>query len=199
MLIPRVDTEVLVDVALEHFREREAEAPRVLDLCAGSGCVGLAVAAHLPEARVVLADNAPGALYVSRRNVLKNNMLRRVSVMELDALAGPPLLIGAFDAILCNPPYIPTREIEGLDDSVRLYEPFSALDGGEDGLDFYRAIIPKWKDALSEGGLMAFECGAGQAPDVAEMLRRNGFEAVRAFKDTLGIERVAAGIWRPSE
>lgn len=198
VLIPRMDTEVLVDAALEHFREREMESPRILDLCAGTGCVGLAVAAHLPGARVVLADNSPGALRVCQRNVLKNHMLRRVSVLELDALAGPPLLIGAFDAILCNPPYIPTRDIESLDDSVRLYEPASALDGGEDGLDFFRSIIPRWKTVLAEGGLLAFECGAGQATAVAEMLRRDGFKAVCTHKDTLGIERVVAGIWRPS-
>ena len=197
VLIPRVDTEVLVDAALEYIRKLP-KAARVLDLCTGSGCVGLAIAAHTADARVLLADISPAALRVCRRNIIRNNLIRRVTTMEIDALKSPPLLIGSFDAIVCNPPYIPSGDIAWLDESVRGYEPASALDGGEDGLLFYRGIVPKWKETLSEGGLLAFECGAGQAPAVAEILRVNGLEEIRTYKDTLGIERVVAGIWRRS-
>jgi release factor glutamine methyltransferase len=196
VLIPRVDTEVLVDAALEHIRKRHIEAPRVLDLCAGTGCVGLAIAANATDARVLLADISPAALRVCRRNIHRNNLIRRVTSMELDALKSPPLLIGTFDLIVCNPPYIPTGDIAGLEESVRAYEPVLALDGGEDGLNYYRGIVPKWKETLAEGGVFAFECGIGQAPFVAEVLYRNGFEEIRTYKDTLGIERIVAGIWR---
>ena len=116
--------------------------------------------------------------------------------MELDALKAPPVLIGSFDVIAYNTPYIPTGDIAWLDESVRGYEPAAALDGGEDGLLFYRGIVPKWKETLTEGGLMAFECGIGQAPFVAEVLHSNGLEDIRTYKDTLDIERVVTGIRR---
>jgi release factor glutamine methyltransferase len=196
VLIPRIDTEVLVDAVLEHIRTRRVTAPRVLDLCAGTGCVGLAIAANAADARVLLGDISPAALRVCRRNIHRNNLIRRVTTMELDALKAPPVLIGSFDVIACNPPYIPTGDIAWLDESVRGYEPAAALDGGEDGLLFYRGIVPKWKETLTEGGLMAFECGIGQAPFVAEVLHSNGLEDIRTYKDTLDIERVVTGIRR---
>ena len=99
-----------------------------------------------------------------------------------------------FDVIACNPPYIPSEDIAGLDASVKDYEPRQALDGGDDGLDFYRAVASKWKGALRLGGALLFEVGMGQASDVEQILGKNGYEDVRSFQDTQGIWRVVAGI-----
>ena len=115
---------------------------RVLDMCAGTGCVGLAIAANLPFCRVLLADKSQEALRISRANTIKNNLTRRVTSIELDALEAPPMLLGLFDIIVCNPPYIPTGDLKELDRSVREFEPLVALDGGPDGLRFFRAYRP---------------------------------------------------------
>ena len=192
VLIPRVDTEVLAGAVIGLYRDR-LSGMRILDLCAGSGCVGLAVAAHVPFCRVLLADKSPEALKLCRANTVRNRLTRRVSSMELDALEAPPMLIGQFDAIVCNPPYIPTAEIAGLDGSVRDFEPREALDGGTDGLDFYRAVASKWKTVLKADGRLAFECGLGQAAAVRAILEQNGFISVTVYKDTLDIDRVLIG------
>jgi len=131
VLIPRIDTEVLVDRAIELLRGKEG-TKRVLDLCCGSGCVGIAIATNVPDTKVVLVDNSLKALSVSRKNVLKNKVLRTVTCVDADAMAYPPMLLGKFDMIVCNPPYIPTQDILKLDESVRDYEPLLALDGGDE-------------------------------------------------------------------
>lgn len=192
VLIPRIDTEVLVDAVRDVFKDN-MDGIRVLDMCAGSGCVGLAVAANVPFCRVLLADKSPEALRICRANTIKNNLTRRVASMELDALEAPPLLLGLFDIIVCNPPYIPTADIDDLDASVKGYEPALALDGGQDGLLFYRAIVAKWKTVLKDGGYLAFECGIGQASDVRYLMETNGFSDLKTYKDSLNIERVIIG------
>lgn len=192
VLIPRVDTEVLADAAIDLYKD-SLVGTRVLDLCAGSGCVGLAIAAHVPYCRVLLADKSPEALKLCRANTIKNNLTRSVSSMELDALEPPPMLLGLFDLIVCNPPYIPTADIAGLDGSVRDYEPHLALDGGPDGLIFYRSIASGWKSVLRDGGRLAFECGAGQADAVGALMTQNGFSPLAIHKDTLDIDRVIVG------
>lgn len=190
VLIPRTDTEVLAEAAILYAK---AVGPcRILDLCSGSGCIGIAVAANVPGCRVVLTDISEQALRVSRINILKNQVSSRVTAVRADALQNPPLLLGNFDVIVCNPPYIPTGDIEGLDSSVREYEPAAALDGGADGLEFYRSILSLWTKILKPGGCLMFECGAGQAESVRALMRLNGFEDVRTLKDTLDIERVVA-------
>ncbi len=192
VLIPRTDTEVLVDVALGVLKTGSGPM-RVLDLCTGSGCVGIAIVHHAPQTRVILVDNALSALRVSRSNVIRNDLASRVTCIQADALAKPPQLLGSFDMVVCNPPYIPTEDLKGLDSSVKDYEPIAALDGGVDGFDFYRSILRQWLCILRPGGCMLFECGAGQADAVAGMMRENGFTDVRLFPDTLGIDRVIAG------
>ena len=194
VLIPRTDTEVLAEKAIELMRGREA-GKRVLDLCCGSGCVGIAVAANVPDCRVVMVDQSLKALAVSRANVFKNNLVRSITCVDADALSDPPMLIGRFDLVVCNPPYIPSEDIIGLDISVRDYEPVSALDGGEDGLLFYREITKRWKAVLKENGCLMYECGIGQAEDVKRIMAENGFANVVSFKDTGGIDRVVAGIY----
>lgn len=192
VLIPRVDTEVLVDAIRDLFKEN-LDGTRVLDMCAGSGCVGLAIAANLPFCRVLLADKSQEALRICRANTMKNNLTRSVTSIELDALEAPPMLLGLFDLIVCNPPYIRTDEINTLDPSVREFEPVIALDGGPDGLQFYRSILLNWKAVLKDKGMIAFECGIGQAGAVRSIMEQNGFTCIKTYKDSLGIERVIIG------
>lgn len=197
VLIPRVDTEVLVEKAIEELKNMTGH--RVLDLCTGSGCIGIAIAANIPDAKVILVDKSLKAMRVARANVLRNNMTRSVTCVDADARQVPPMLLGRYDMIVSNPPYIPTADIETLDGSVRDNEPHEALDGGADGLDFYRDIAKKWKVLLRDGGRLLFECGIGQAGDVRAIMEENGFEDIRVHKDTLDIERVVAGTLRVAE
>lgn len=192
VLIPRADTEVLVARAIEKA-QGAGEGGRVLDLCAGSGCVGLAVAANAPNCRVVLADLSEGALRLCKQNVRRNGLNARVTCVSANALEAPSSILWDFDVIACNPPYIPTGDIEGLDVSVKDYEPLMALDGGVDGLDFYRVIASKWKSALRLGGTLIFEVGIHQAEAVAQIMADNGFENITTTEDTGGILRVVEG------
>lgn len=192
VLIPRPDSELLVEAAITLFSGRQTR-PRVLDLCAGSGCIGIALAVKMPGARVVLVDNDHRALSVCRRNVQKNGLETRVFCVDADAAEKPPMLMGKFDLIVCNAPYVPTAEIETLDVSVRDYEPYHALDGGEDGLDIIRPVISLWKSVLKDSGAIMLEIGEGQAPAVEALLTDAGFTGVGALKDTGGTERVILG------
>ncbi len=192
VLIPRLDTELLAEQGILKARE-SGEGARVLDLCAGSGCVGLAVAANAPECRVVLAELSEGALRVCKQNVRRNELNARVTCLSVDALEAPNSSLWDFDVIVCNPPYIPTGDIDGLDTSVKDYEPRLALDGGADGLDYYHAIAAKWKSALRLGGTLIFEVGMGQASAVEDILDKNGYEDIKVLPDTQNILRVVEG------
>lgn len=191
VLIPRPDTEALVEQAVEHLKT--LDGGRVLDLCAGSGCIGLAVASQVPDIRVVLGEISEGALKVCRQNIRRTAMSGRVIPICVNALEKPEKNLGEFQCILSNPPYIPTADIDGLDTSVKDYEPHMALDGGEDGLDFYRAISAQWKDVLAPGGRLYFEVGIGQADAVLRLMRAQGFGDIQIVKDLSGIPRVVYG------
>ena len=193
VLIPRMDTELLAERGILRARE-SGDGARILDLCAGSGCVGLAVAANAPECRVVLAELSEGALRVCKQNVRRNELNARVTCLSVNALENPSSTLWDFDAIVCNPPYIPSGDISGLDMSVKDYEPRMALDGGTDGLDFYRSVAARWKSALRLGGALIFEVGLGQAPAVEEIMEKSGFEDVKSYPDTQNILRVVEGI-----
>ena len=156
-------------------------------------CAPAAVAANVPACRVVLGELSEGALRVCKQNVRRNSLNARVTCVSVNALEPPASALWDFDIIACNPPYIPTGDIPGLDVSVRDYEPHMALDGGADGLDFYRAVTQKWKSALRLGGTLIFEVGIGQAPSVEDILARNGFEGIQTTADTQGIWRVVEG------
>lgn len=192
VLIPRMDTEVLVDCALARLRGK-TELARVLDLCTGSGCIGCAIASALPESRAVLADVSAPALAVARENIAALGLARRVTAELLDVRCDPPRALGSFDMIVSNPPYIRDDEMPKLDASVRDYEPALALAAGADGLDFYRAIAEKWTPLLRLGGWMLLEVGEGQAPDVTALLRRAGLRSLGTARDTAGTERVVFG------
>lgn len=191
VLIPRSDTEVLAGEAIRWLQTQQDA--RVLDLCAGSGCVGLAVASQVHACRVVLGEKSEAALRICRQNIRRSGLLGRVTPMPADALEPPPRQLGEFDCIVCNPPYIPTQDIETLDVSVRDYEPHMALDGGEDGLEFYRAISENWREALHPGARLYFEVGIGQADSVLRIMRRQGFGELEIVPDTAGIPRVVYG------
>ena len=191
VLIPRSDTEVLAEKAIE-FVQTLGEC-RVLDLCAGSGCVGLAVASQCRQARVVLGELSEGALRICRQNIRRNGLTGRVVPLAMDVMAGPPAHLGEFDCIVSNPPYIPRADIPGLDTSVKDYEPLMALDGGEDGLDFYRAICRGWRDVMRPGTGLFFEVGIGQADDVLRIMRQVGFGDIQVADDGAGIPRVVYG------
>lgn len=192
VLIPRADTETLVDCALPFLRGQTGS--RVLDLCAGSGCVGLAVASQVADCRVTLGEISEGALRICRQNIRRNDLSDRVAPLQVNAMAAPPRQLGTYDCILCNPPYIPTGDIAGLDVSVREFEPHDALDGGEDGLDFYRAVSSLWREALRTGGMLFFEVGIGQADDVLRIMRSFGFGDLEITPDLNGIPRVVEGV-----
>ena len=194
VLIPRPDTETLAELAIKLLQSRGGSGERVLDLCCGTGCIGISIAYNIADCRVVLVDNSMRALRAARANVLRNHVTKNTTCIEADAKSAPPMLLGKFDLIVCNPPYVKTSEIDTLDKSVKDFEPREALDGGKDGLDFYRAIIPKWKAILKENGCMMFECGEDQAEAICEMFKENGFENAAPYRDARGVRRVVAGI-----
>lgn len=190
-LIPRADTETLVECGVDFLRPRTRG--RLLDLCCGTGCVGIAALKNLSgEMSGVLADLSEPALQVARRNLHRHGLSGRASTVLVDARLPFDTALGRFQLILCNPPYIPGGEIDGLDAEVR-HEPRMALDGGEDGLDFYRSVSANAKDILTPGGALMFEVGLGQAGPVSEILRGAGYEEIGFCCDLTGIERVVTG------
>ena len=192
VLIPRADTEVLVEISLDYLKKQATS--KVLELCIGSGCISVAIAVNNKSCKVWGVDISSIALEYSQLNInmhgvnnqvfaSKGNMLTGVSENELPE---------SFDLIVCNPPYISTKEVDMLDDSVKKYEPLIALDGGSDGLDFYKAIS-KWLPFLKRSGMLAFEVGFNQAEQVAKILIDNGLNDIFIKKDYAGINRVVAG------
>lgn len=192
-LIPRQETEILAQLAIDWLQEQEEDHLRVLDLCAGTGCVGLSIAAEVKNARVVLVDTSAEALDLCRRNVRRNRLGTRAIYMKGDALEAPNPALGLFDLLVCNPPYIPSGDIPGLDPSVRDFEPHIALDGGPDGLDFYRSVTEQWTPLLHPGGRILYEVGIGQAEQVAMLLKRRGCKQIRITRDLAHIPRVVEG------
>ena len=195
VLIPRVDTEILVDAAKSILFGHKMDA-RILDLCCGSGCITCAVGHELPATKLVAVDISASALEICRKNIAANRLNSRVICVQADATSSPPLGIGKFDMIIANPPYIPSGEIAGLDVSVRDYEPIWALDGGEDGLRFYKGIIKYWKSLLNPEGYLLFEVGEGQADAVEQMLQSAGFDHTERRIDSIGVDRVVRGQFR---
>ena len=188
VLIPRDDTCAGTALAIKQsiFLDKD---PRILDLCTGSGCIGLAIAQHIKDARVTLADISKEALVVARKNVAGQKLSGRVSCVSADALAEPQAFLGKFDMIVSNPPYITAQEMKALPDSVSCYEPHLALFGGEDGLAFYRAIARNYRHALKPGGYLCLEFGMGQGSDVCAILRENGYTILERTRDYNDIER----------
>ncbi|MBR4864305.1 MAG: peptide chain release factor N(5)-glutamine methyltransferase [Oscillospiraceae bacterium] len=188
VLIPRDDTCAVTELAIKKSLFLDT-SPRILDLCTGSGCIGLAIASRVKDARVTLADISKDALTVAKKNVAAQKLTGRVSCMAVDALAAPTAFLGKFDLIVSNPPYITTEEMEQLPDSVKNFEPHLALHGGTDGLDFYRAIAKNFTAALKPGGYLCFEFGMGQGDDVCRILEENGYTILERKQDFNDRER----------
>lgn len=190
VLIPRHDTEALVATACAQV----PHAATVLDIGTGSGCIAVAIARRLPQAAVTAIDLSPGALAVARRNAEQH----RVTIEFLLGSFFQPVLGRRFDLIVSNPPYIPTLDLAALEPEVRDFDPRLALDGGQDGLDAYRSLVPAASQHLVPGGRLFLEVGAGQDMAVAELCAAAGFDAILTVPDTAGIQRVVGGVWHGS-
>lgn len=188
-LEPRPDTEVLVDTLVPYAQKMVAGEGvcRILDLGTGTGAICLALLDLVPGATGVGADYSAGALETARRNANINNIADRFEAVESDWFSA---VTGAFDIIVSNPPYIVRSVVGTLDEEVRLYDPILALDGGEDGLDAYRAIAAGAGDHLRENGLVAYEIGHDQKDTVTAIMREKGFVRIEAVRDFGGNDRV---------
>ncbi len=188
VLIPRDDTVAVADLAIKQalFLDKD---PRILDLCTGTGCIGLAIASKVKDARVTLADISPEALALAKKNVSYNHFNGKVSCVRADALNKPSAFLGKFDLIVSNPPYITTRQMLELPTSVKGFEPHLALHGGDDGLDFYRSIAKNYREALKPGGYLCFEFGMGQGDDVCAILEENRYTILERARDYNDRER----------
>lgn len=192
VLIPRPDTETLVDAALDRTRDKSMYG-RALDLCTGSGCVAIAFRNRRPTWRMTAVDISPEAVDLARENALRTGTAWGLRFLVGD-LFSPLEASERFDLITANPPYIPSREIAGLEANVRDFEPRLALDGGESGLDFQAAIVARAARFLVPGGVLAVEVGFDQAPAVSALFEEAGFRDVVRSRDLAGRERVVSGL-----
>lgn len=188
VLVPRADTETLIEVALEFLKDREKS--QVCDLCTGSGCIGITVAREKSDSFVTAVEKYEEALRYARENA-KLNGIENIEFILGDVFEGVEAE-KLYDLILSNPPYIPPEEMKEISPEAK-FEPETALLGGEDGLDFYRAIIKGYKSSLKDGGMMAFEVGMGEAEAVAKLMKNQGFCDIGTRQDAAGIERVVFG------
>ena len=197
VLVPRQDTEVLVEEAIS--RMRNLEKPQILDMCTGSGCILLSLLLERQDARGAGVDVSPEALEVAKENASLLKVENRADFLESDLFSAPYFCEkggkegGKYDILISNPPYIATEEIETLMEEVRLHDPRKALDGMEDGLYFYRKITKEAGKYLKPGGWLLYEIGCTQGEAVSEMLRNAGFEKVQVVKDLPGLDRVVMG------
>ena len=186
VLIPRQDTEVLVEQVLSLSKGKENL--KLLDMCTGSGCILLALLANLKQASGTGVDLSEKALEVAQRNGEELGI--EISWVQSDLF---DKVSGSYDIIVSNPPYIETSVIEGMMDEVKLYEPRMALDGTEDGLFFYREITMQAGKYLKNNGILAFEIGYNQGKAVSEFMKENGYEEVQVLQDLAGLDRVVTG------
>lgn len=185
VLIPRADTEILCECAVDYMAHIH-DGIKVLDLCAGSGCIGVSIAKMIDGCNVDCADISENAVKIIERNALLNGVSHKVNAFCSDMFEN----CGAYDVIVSNPPYIPTNNIATLDKKVRCYEPVLALDGGHDGLDFYNIIANEAPEHLKQNGRLFLEIGAEQKDSVTELLKKHGFGDIVCKKDYGGNWRV---------
>lgn len=191
VLIPRPDTEILVEDAIEDIKKYEYI--NIADVCCGSGIIGLSIAKYISSVKVCLYDISNIALEVTSENADRLNLNDRIKVFKSDLLSAALESNSKFDIIVSNPPYIRKEVIPTLMEDVKNYEPFIALCGGEDGLDFYREIVKQSKNLLNDNGTLAFEIGYDQKEAVSELLEAAGFTDIVCFKDFGGLDRVVKG------
>ncbi|MCM1343697.1 MAG: peptide chain release factor N(5)-glutamine methyltransferase [Lachnospiraceae bacterium] len=190
VLIPRQDTEILVEEALRELRD----GMDILDMCTGSGCILISLLRYSNDCTGLGVDISPEALTVAKENARK--LLapdKQVRFLESDLFGA---VEGIYDMIVSNPPYIPSGDIGALMPEVKDHEPVGALDGREDGLYFYHKITEGCRKYLKPGGMLFYEIGCGQGAAVSEILSRNGFGEIRIIKDYAGLDRVVSGVLR---
>jgi release factor glutamine methyltransferase len=189
VLIPRPETELLVEEAIKQLRQLTVYGSRlkILDICTGSGCIAIALAKHFPEAIIYGIDTSEIAINYAIRNAKENN-IKNINFLKGDLFE--PVKNMRFDCITSNPPYIKREDIKKLQREIREYEPLEALDGGEDGLDYYRRILKEAPNHLKEKGIIILEIGFNQTKDVLLTANKAGFSAVSFVKDYSGIERI---------
>lgn len=191
VLIPRHDTEVLVETLIDKLNNKSGNEVKILDIGTGSGCIAISLAKYIKAAKVTAIDISEEALNTAKENAVLNSVSERVEFVHSN-LFEKLTLENKFDCIVSNPPYIPTKDIYELQPEVRLFEPFGALDGGNDGYYFYKAIIKKSPQFLKKNAVLAFEVGIGQARTIAQLMQED-FEEVQIIKDLGDIERVVIG------
>ena len=192
VLIPRPDTETLVEQVLDICRREGLTKPKIADLCSGSGCIAAALKKELPQAEVYTVELSDKALPYLRQNIELNGL--DIHIIEGDVLdSGMAQQLTELDILVSNPPYLTAQDMSELMTEVR-YEPESALFGGEDGLDFYRAMTKLWKSSIKAGGFIAYEFGMGQHDAVKAILEENGFTEVEFRRDGGAIIRTAAAV-----
>lgn len=192
VLIPRPDTEVLVEEAINEIKKKNYK--KICDVCSGSGAIGLAIAKEIPDVYVEFYDISDKAGEVNKENINRLKLEKRAVFNKSDLLEKAIHEKKVFDIIVSNPPYIRKDVIPTLMEDVKDHEPYLALCGGEDGLDFYRRITTESHLCLVEGGLLIFEIGHDQGNDVEAILKGNGFVKTRIIKDLAGYDRVVLGI-----
>lgn len=193
VLIPRPETELLVEEGAKALcRDFSGETLKVLDIGTGSGALAAALASELGEAAVIAVDISKDALTIARENIERNGLSASVTILEGDLFT--PVAGTKFHLIVSNPPYIPKCDLASLQREVKDFEPLAALDGGEDGLDYYRQIIPLAPNFLLPGGWLMFEHGAGQYADIIELFEKtDSFEEITSVKDYAGLDRLVKG------
>ena len=196
VLIPRPETELLVEVALQYTRRLPSESPvKVLDVGTGSGAISVCLAKERASTKIVALDISTGALDVARVNAERHDVVDRIRFLLGDAFAPIRQLGEAFNLIVANPPYIRSGELPQLAPEIRRWEPTIALNGGPDGLSVYRRIIAEGHEYLTAGGSMVLEIGADMAPDVADLFSRSGrYGPASVYQDYAGMDRVIAAV-----
>lgn len=192
VLIPRPDTEILVEMVIEQIRDKGYKT--VCDVCCGSGAIGLSIASIINDASVELCDLSNKAVEITNINIEKFQLKGKAKCFESNLLDYALKLKKRFQVVVSNPPYIREEVIPTLMEDVRKYEPYIALSGGEDGLEFYRKITQQSTEILECDGLLAFEIGHDQAVEVKKILAQNNFHGISCIKDLAGNDRVVLGI-----
>ena len=192
VLIPRPDTETLVEEIIQLCKNKNEEI-NIVDIGTGSGAITVSLAKYIKNSKITSLDISDIPLEVGKINAVNNGVDNRIEFLKSDVFTAIKNTEKKFDIIVSNPPYIPKKDIETLHTQVKDYEPYNALEGGEDGLDFYRQITEESVQYLKQGGILAYEVGYDQSEDVSKIMKHHGYDKIYTKKDIQGIDRVVIG------